>query len=214
VERTPNSLTVATDTFCDAIVLSKFERELDKLDINTRYQPGYDTWNIPNGGSYVAPVGFCHGMTLRLRLVLHTAEGTATCLRSPRNGREAATTYGSLSTQWRWTPPRPPPTSGKTTPGRSNSARWPNAWAARLRRRHAQGLAKRLYEAFYVESAKRPKIPTDSDTFYDIAFALAANPHQPHLLDCIGIAGHPRLAGHIRTLDSLLRHQEPHPEGS
>ena len=65
IDQGDESLTFATRHFDLFMLLSgDISAVLDHLDIPTGFTPGVDTWNLENMGSYVAPGGYCRGMSL------------------------------------------------------------------------------------------------------------------------------------------------------
>mgnify|MGYP006282104287 CR=1 FL=1 len=64
IDQEGGSLTFATRHFSSVLGLSVASSLLDNLDISTGFKPGLDTWNLENRGSYIAPGGYCRGMSL------------------------------------------------------------------------------------------------------------------------------------------------------
>jgi hypothetical protein len=64
VELTNNSITVATEHFSDVVGTKVKKSELQDLDIDTGFEPGYDDWQFTNYGSWIEPSGHCAGQSI------------------------------------------------------------------------------------------------------------------------------------------------------
>lgn len=60
-----DSITVATRHFSDLVATSiSFDELKGTLNLDTGFRPGYDDWQFPNYGSFVAPRGHCAGQAI------------------------------------------------------------------------------------------------------------------------------------------------------
>lgn len=64
VQLTTQSITVATEHFSDVAVSKIKQSELEGIDVDTGFEPGYDDWQFVNYGSFIEPGGHCAGQSI------------------------------------------------------------------------------------------------------------------------------------------------------
>jgi len=64
VAQDANSVTLATNHFCHILITRILLANLQNQKKDTNFKPGEDDWQVENYGSYISPVGNCHGLSL------------------------------------------------------------------------------------------------------------------------------------------------------